>query len=285
MYQRFSLFLRIFYAIMLYSKTFNKPNTDLRALTFGTQRCSPGHFYGYAIRSNYLIHYIHSGRGIYLHDNTKIRLGPGDTFLIIPGEPTYYAADKKNPWEYSWVSFSGDSSEALLKSAGFFNERLSISSTIDLRASYESLFRKMKLFSEQENGHHGITGLLLTFLLEAATAAGGPGKPKAGGYVSEIQNYIAVEYHHKISVAGIADLLNLDRSYMSTMFRKQTGESVQEYILRFRINKAISLLKDSTLAIKDIALSVGYSDQLAFSKIFRARTGLSPSNYRKSLYL
>ena len=263
---------------MLYSKSFKNETLDLNVLTFGTQKCSPGYHYGYAIRKNYLIHYIHSGRGTYTHNGTTNKLKAGQSFLILPGEPTFYAAGISDPWESSWVSLDGQAAPDLLEDAGYFRDKLCIDTG---PAGFgDAFFRRMAEYSVHDSGNRGIAGLLLCYLFEASSLREKAQSNPGTSYVDKIKKFIASEYHHKISVSDIAVSMNLDRSYMSTMFKKKTGTSVQDYIVDFRIGKARTLLIHTDLSIKDIATSVGYRDQLNFSKIFKSRVGISPKNFR-----
>ena len=68
---------------------------------------------------------------------------------------------------------------------------------------------------------------------------------------------------------------------MSRIFQKYSDRSPQTYILEFRIEKAKRLLLTTTYSITAIAYSVGYDDVLQFSKIFKAKVGLSPKKYRE----
>ena len=94
-------------------------NTPLEIYFCGREQCAAGHSFGPAVRPHYLIHFILSGQGRY-HVNGDIHhLQAGDAFLIYPGETTFYEADEKNPWEYAWIGFGGESCRALLSSCAF----------------------------------------------------------------------------------------------------------------------------------------------------------------------
>lgn len=75
--------------------------------TSGHQNCKPLHSYGPAVRSSYMLHYIHSGKGTYSCDKGTWQLKAGDLFLMIPGERIFYQADAEDPWEYSWIGLQG----------------------------------------------------------------------------------------------------------------------------------------------------------------------------------
>ena len=65
------------------------------------------------------------------------------------------------------------------------------------------------------------------------------------------------------------------------LFKDETGLSVIDYINRHRISQAESMLSDQSLAIKDVAYSVGFSDQMYFSKVFKKHTGKTPTEYKR----
>ena len=92
-------------------------NTDLNVYQCGHHDCEPGHAYGPAVRDHYLIHYIYSGCGKFYFDGNTYSLHAGDGFLIVPDKITYYQADSKDPWSYSWIGFNGLKAESYLNSA------------------------------------------------------------------------------------------------------------------------------------------------------------------------
>ena len=79
-----------------------------------------------------------------------------------------------------------------------------------------------------------------------------------------------------IRIDEIAHDLNLNREYLSRCFKREMGLSIQEYLIRTRLNKACELLKKG-ISIQKVSNLVGYNDQFAFSKIFKKYMGISPS--------
>lgn len=92
---------------------------------------------------------------------------------------------------------------------------------------------------------------------------------------------MSVEYVNDITVQQVAEKVNLDRSYFSTLFKAEMGISPQKYLMNLRLEKAAELLtiygESSTMA----GISVGYPDLYHFSKIFKQHFGYSPREYRK----
>lgn len=106
---------------------------------------------------------------------------------------------------------------------------------------------------------------------------------KKAGYVDEALKYIESAYCDPITVQDIADRLNINRSYLSRLFRTITGISIQDYLLDYWIRQACILLKNSDLSIRTIAHSVSYMDALYFSRLFHRKKGMTPSEYRKHI--
>lgn len=79
----------------------------------------------------------------------------------------------------------------------------------------------------------------------------------------------------------IADYVGINRSYLYTLFKEQSGMSPKEYLTNFRITRAVQLLEITELSIESVAMSCGYQNTLGFSKIFKARMGVAPSVYKK----
>lgn len=78
----------------------------------------------------------------------------------------------------------------------------------------------------------------------------------------------------------IATKLEVSEAYLSQFFKEQVGVKFTNYVEDKRINKAIELLKCSKMAIKDIAIHVGYNSSHAFRRAFKKVTGVVPSEYR-----
>ena len=95
----------------------------------------------------------------------------------------------------------------------------------------------------------------------------------------------AIEFIHynyaTIQVTDVVNFIGFTRSYFSTVFKKRTGLSPQDYLIQVRLTHAKKMLEDTDYLIQDIAEQCGYDDALTFSKAFRQLFGVSPRGYRK----
>lgn len=99
-----------------------------------------------------------------------------------------------------------------------------------------------------------------------------------------IKDYIGKHYaNDTLSIKEISDHVFLSASYVCTYFKNQTGQTLNQYLTEYRMEKAMQLLSDARYQITDISSKVGYSNGNYFSKSFKKFTGLSPSKYREKM--
>lgn len=96
---------------------------ELTFLTCGAKRCLPGELAGPALREHYLLHVCLSGRGVFQTQDKGYDIGPGEAFLMLPGEVSAYRADEEDPWHNIWVGFTGRRAEEYLQSCGLNDQR------------------------------------------------------------------------------------------------------------------------------------------------------------------
>lgn len=99
--------------------------------------------------------------------------------------------------------------------------------------------------------------------------------------LQEIKTYIEENYAHDITLTFFSDRYHLTKEYLSKQFKEQYGHGIYEYVLLFRMHKAVELLLSSNMKIQEISDHVGYSDTNYFSKAFKTFYGLSPKEYRQ----
>jgi YesN/AraC family two-component response regulator len=81
-----------------------------------------------------------------------------------------------------------------------------------------------------------------------------------------------------------AKFLGVNPSYLSTVFKKETGHTLTEYVTGKRIEYAVFLLNTTKMQIQTIAQYCGIPDICYFTKLFKKKIGQSPSEYRNQLY-
>lgn len=101
--------------------------------------------------------------------------------------------------------------------------------------------------------------------------------------VREIVKYMAGNLQGKLSLEAMSRDLHVSRTSLITVFKQKTGYSPMEYFNRLKIDKAKEYLREEPLSMTEIASALGYSSVHYFSKSFKKMTGMSPSEYAKSI--
>jgi AraC-like DNA-binding protein len=255
---------------------------------FGYEECDPLHSFGPAMRNHFLFHYVLSGKGKLMStnssgDTTDYFLEGGQGFLIYPGQRTTYFADEYTPWVYAWIEFDGLKARELVAQTGLsFNHPIYIGQNGEEQEKLKSemlfIANHASLSPIELIGHLYI---FISALINSSTLR----KKVTGGslrdfYVKEAITYIEQHYAEEISVTDIAAFCNLDRSYLGKIFKKVLNSTPQDFLIRYRINKACELLKTTNLHIGEICATVGYPNQLIFSRAFKSQVGKSPREWR-----
>lgn len=266
----------------------NENFVDLSLYQFGYEQTDPSHSYGPATRNHYLFHYILSGTGILLADDSKgntqtYRIKSGQGFMIFPDQITTYISDKDLPWEYIWVEFDGLRVKEALDIVGLSKDTPVYHAKFkDLR---ENMIEEMLYLTEngEESPFHLIGHLYLFFdaMLRSITSDQNTNKKRLQDYyIREALAYIEHNFQNDITVEDIAKICGLNRSYFGKIFKDSTGKTPQQFLLTYRMIKATELLKLTRLSIGDISNAVGYPNQLHFSRAFKNVYGMSPREWR-----
>lgn len=101
--------------------------------------------------------------------------------------------------------------------------------------------------------------------------------------IKKVCEYINDNLAQEISLEQAADYVNVSSFYLSKLFKEEKGTNFINFLNDKRLEKARDLLKNSDLSIKEITAQTGYNDQNYFSRIFRAKYGETPTEYRKNI--
>lgn len=249
----------------------------------GKASCQPAHSVSTHVRQNHLLHFITKGKGMFSMGGHIYQLHECQGFFIPPNTPVYYQADSDEPWEYFWIGIDGDGAEQFFSHLGLtlhtpifeFTQEKAFTDLLQqmLTVSPDTFENKLKL-----------QGLLFLFLAHAATCCSpisGNTLQGIGGHVGRAMLFIQENYQRPITIETIAEHVSLNRSYLSALFHKQIGQTIQNYLMNYRISRAADLLVLTEDSVHSIAYSCGYNDPLTFSKTFKKQKGLPPLAYRQ----
>ena len=261
---------------------------DLNLYQCGWEQTGPLHTWGPYVRNHYLFHYAIAGQGVLIYKDKEYLIGPGQGFLIEPGCVTTYRSDEADPWQYTWIEFDGLRVHESLRMAG-----ISMESPVYTPASRAAGLRLQQQMLEIVEQHEasptrliGQGFLFLDQLVQSsARRQGNSGMRLRDFYIKEALAFIEQNYQRDLSVEEIAAACGLNRRYFGKLFRTAMGEPPQSFLLRYRMNCAAQMLRESRTPIREIAARVSYENQLHFSRAFKGVYGVSPRAYRQTHFV
>lgn len=241
----------------------------------GCEKCESGHFWGPAVRSQYLLHYVISGCGVYTVGGETYEVKANECFLIRPGERTLYAADAADPWTYMWVAFDGFDVLEILRRTGLVSR---YTAAVEDGATFERWLREMI----QEFSGGSLFKVMSCFygaMSVLESSAHGGAYTREHEYVNKAIGYIKSNYGYAIQIGDLARHIGIDRTYLYRIFQASEGMSPKQYLMQVRINAAKKMLLAGTYSVGETALSCGFSDAASFCGRFKRCTGLTPKEF------
>ena len=265
----------------------NENFVDLSLYQYGMEQCPPAYSFGPATRNHYLFHYVLSGTGRLMANDSRgisheYQIRSGEGFMIFPRQINTYIADPKLPWEYIWIEFDGMRAREIIETAGLSPDHPVY------HAAYKDLRENMKDEMLYIAEHHdappfhlmGHLYLFIDYLSRSSSSQMTTSGRVRDFYIKEALNYIEQNFPNDISIENIASFCGLNRTYFGRIFKETVGKSPQQFLLSYRMAKAAELLKLTELSISDIGNAVGYPNQLHFSRAFKNVYGVSPREWR-----
>lgn len=262
----------------------SKPGAMVALDYCGFEHCLPRHSYGPHIRKSFVIHVVIDGKGMLDYRGKRWMIGKGQMFILFPGEVTTYYADKDDPWYYCWIGFRGEAAWKIVESIGFscqtpvlsFENGQKIEDRIKKILSIKSLTLDGQLLRNAE-----MLEILSDIIKESSERVASDDNQNPYSYSEYAVRYINNHFSEKIRIQDLANQIGISRSYLVNLMKRETGMSPQRYLLVTRMRRAIELLTRTNDSIRNIAAECGYDDPMAFSKVFKSKIGINPSNYRE----
>lgn len=242
--------------------------SDIFPIMVGHEVCKPDKAPRCDRNIYYIIHYVKSGRGYLSVKDEKHTVTAGNCFIIRPDETAVYAPDPDDPWEYIWIGFSGN----LAKRFDYLPSVFPCSATI-----FHEILDSTKEPALQELR---ITSLLYKLYVYLFGEKDNTVSDIKSTHVKAVLRFIDYNFMKDISIDEIANRHNLNRNYLSQIFKEQVGSTMQEYRLKKRMMEAYELLSSGN-SVTDAAIMVGYNDISVFSRAFKKFHGVAPGSVKR----
>lgn len=240
---------------------------------------------GRTLNDFYMI-FISKGEGVFESALTlPTDITAGTCFFLYPGIWHRYKPNVKSGWEEYWVGFNGIYAQQLM-SADFFKKK---DPFINVGLNKELLVFFRKLIETADTISKGylqsIAGITLQILglANAISMHQEYDNDPIGKLILKATFLLQDSLDQQMDMEKLARQLPMGYSSFRKAFKKNTGESPNQYHLNLRLNRAKDLLTSTALNINEVADQTGFDSVFYFSKLFKKKNGMSPKFYRVSI--
>ena len=230
-----------------------------------------------------------AGKGKISANGTEETIESGDIFLSFPNEIHAVESDPDDRMTYSFFSFYFEEKsyrEAFEKIAvNYAADKSRVFRNPLIPALVDLLISEISDPDTRKSRLASITTEQIALLVARAVTQPDFAQNKRVGNDEQltffVMRYLLLNLFRLNRLSDISEDLGYNYSYLSRIFKKTAGQSITEYFLSLKMERAKLLLREKDLSVTDIAETLHYSSVYSFSKAFKAKFGISPTDYRK----
>lgn len=228
----------------------------------------------------YTIEYIVSGEGYLKYNGKNYKLKEGDVYIMSPNSVQRYGSDQNNPYEKIWINFRSEIFDNILKS---FNLTEPVYHCRDSLKILKSIYNLKDTRHFVEDSSFICFKLLLDLISNIKENEMSLSK-KYPDFMEKALEYIDKKTPEPISIEELTVYSNVSSGCLINTFKKYIGETPYSYQLKTRLKLSKMYLTNTNKGIDEIAYICHFYDAFALSKSFKKYFGLSPKEYRNSLF-
>lgn len=197
----------------------------------------------------------------------------GDLFFVFPGYP--YELESDGEFRYLYISFFGSCVLQIFERLGI-NIKEPVYRGVDNIS--EIWFSAISRFNEKNADFLSKSVLMYTLSFIGCEGGGEESKQSDNTMLEMILNYVDNHYRESsMTLSSVASIFAYTENYLSSIFKKQMRMGINQYVNHLRIAYALRMIEDGCGSVREIASESGFSDALYFSKVFKKKVGMTPS--------
>ena len=244
--------------------------------------------------SDHDLHFVASGNGTLVINDTEYHLGKGDVLLVYPGEGFNIYTEGNSDFVRYFIHLDFYNTEDLkrrtpiLPNGEKWPRLVHIKTDAEIRAICSAIvyhhMHNQSMVSPIITGGElkALLGLVLNTYLNTKDSHQFR-RIKSYKSIIKAEKFIRANYQRDITLQDMAREANLSETYFGNIFKKITGKSPIDYLTSARINHAKHLFIETDHNVSEISSLVGYEDSHYFSYIFKQKEGITPSEFLTSL--
>lgn len=226
----------------------------------------------------FILEYIVSGKGYLKVGEKTFTLHANDVYLLEPGSTHEYYADREDPFKKYWINFKSDVFFAIFNAYDL--KQTYVFKDTDISEDMANIFALEKVSLYNDQIYKTASRYLFNIFMKLAEK----NQIKAEGSViaQQILGELDKAIDSSVSIEEICSRLFISRSKLIREFKKYYHITPHAYLINRKIAFSKMLLQNTTHSIKSISNHLGFADEHYFSNIFKSKTGMTPSEYRRS---
>ena len=233
---------------------------------------------------------VTSGKGTAYTNDLGVEISARDIHIAFPGERHKIVTDSDEPLQFEFFAFMTENEEYRADLYRIARENPDASDRVFQDDGMSALLREG--IREIESGSRysdrvmsAICERMIVGVIRAFDSKGGEARKTYATDSDHIcfqaMTYIDEHLFSLKSLTEVADHLNYNYSYLSNLFKKNTGEGLMDYYRKRRLDAASRLLLEKGRTVSGVAEMLNYSSAYSFSRAFKAEYGVSPNQYKK----
>ncbi len=233
--------------------------------------------------NEYQLVYITRGKGFFRSGDAEYAVREGSALALFPGVRHSYSPDPDTGWDEYWVGFKGAYPDALRETGFHVPERpfFDIGAHPSIVELYSQIFAAV---AAQEPFYQFRAGALVMLLLAEIIGRARKAEQDDGTAALVERAKLIMQEHADgaMSVDRIGEQLGVGIERFYEAFKAYTGMTPYQYFIQLKINKAKNLLAADDASVKEVAFALGFDDPYYFSRLFKKKTGVAPSEWGRS---
>lgn len=227
------------------------------------------------LHADYYVYLIYKGSGHLKINGKEYALSPGTLFFTEPYQAHEIIEDE--PLSYLYISFNGSGVSSLLSASEIDTSNFLYQDFSHLFSFWMTSIRRINFANANT-----LTESVLMYTLSYVNTEEKDTSTDDSDRFERILDYISSHFTAPgITLRKVADIFFYNEKYLSALFVKKTGIKFTDHLNQLRIQHAVTLIKNHSKIVSEIAEKCGYNDPFYFSKIFKKQIGVTPTAFIK----
>ncbi|BCG60176.1 helix-turn-helix transcriptional regulator [Paenibacillus sp. URB8-2] len=250
-------------------------------IRLGHNIAKPNYHIGPRTTPYYYLLFVLEGEGTFHQNKQTFELRKNDIFCLFPQVIHEYYTRPDDPLRKVFLAFDGRQALRLLEKIGLTMHSPHAAAILTPEA-IQLMWDFFRLVNSDNDTDLGRLILFHRIFDQLSSAVDGSSRNdrRDVSWLQKGHEYMEIHYAEGITVERVSEYVGIDRTHFTKQYRKAYGITPIQFIQELKMKEARSLLEQTSYTLSEIAHSVGYPDIFSFSKAFKKRLGVAPTQYR-----